>query len=410
MSERSEKLTFTGAKGDKLDARLELPQGAPKAYALFAHCFTCSKASRAATLISRALTAHGYGVLRFDFTGLGGSEGEFANTNFSSNVEDLVSASEYLESEYDAPGLLIGHSLGGAAVIQAAPDIESAQAIAVIGSPGDPEHVKHIFKQHVEDIEEDGEAEVEIGGRAFTITRQFLEDIEQHKIEANLKDLRKALLICHAPRDEIVGIDNATDIFVAAKHPKSFISLDSADHLLSDERDARYAADVIAAWASRYVGLQRDAAPKTTHDVPKGVTRVSSVTGEKFLHEVVAGGHAMLADEPTDYGGTDKGPSPYDLLLAGLGACTGMTMRMYAERKDWPLESVTVDLTHEKIHAEDCADCETKEGKVDVIERIIEIKGDLDDDQRSRLMEIADKCPVHRTLHSEIRIETKKAG
>ena len=403
----TKKITFTGALGDTLAARLDLPAGAPHAYALFAHCFTCSKDIFAASRVSGALAALGFAVLRFDFTGLGSSEGEFANTNFTSNVGDLVAAAGFLRDNYAAPRILIGHSLGGAATLAAAAEVPEAAAIATIGAPCDPAHVAHNFGDGLAEIEERGEAEISLGGRPFTIKRQFLEVIAEQKMQAAIGGLRKALLVFHGPLNAIVPIDNAARIFAAAKHPKSFVSLDDADHLLSNRADAIYVAELIAAWASRYLGAE---APKGAA-IPKarpGEVRVTETGAGPFQQEISIGGrHKILADEPLDFGGGDTGPSPYELLLAGLGACTTMTLRMYAERKGIALGRASVSLSHRKIHAEDCADCETREGMVDRIERVIELDGDLDGAQRARLLEIAGKCPVHRTLHSEVLVESR---
>lgn len=407
MAARSEKITFTGTQGAALAARLDLPSGKPAAYALFAHCFTCTKDIFAASRIAEGLTNHGIAVLRFDFTGLGASEGEFANTNFSSNVGDLVAATEHLRRTLEAPKILIGHSLGGAAVLAAAGRVPEARAVCTIGAPADPAHVAHHFQEARAEIEAKGEAEVLLVGRPFRIKKQFLDDIASQKLEGAIGSLRKALLIFHSPIDKIVGIDNAGCIFQAAKHPKSFVSLDDADHLLSRKADAGYVADVIAAWAARYIG----AAAAKSHAAPTaepGTVLVAETREGKFQQLISVGGkHLLTADEPVTYGGDDSGPGPYDFLLAGLGACTSMTLRLYAERKGLALERVQVTLRHDKIHAEDCATCETKEGMVDRIERVIELQGDLDADARRRLMEIADKCPVHRTLHSEIAIESR---
>jgi putative redox protein len=346
-------------------------------------------------------------VLRFDFTGLGASEGEFANTNFSSNVGDLVRAADFLRQEYAAPKILIGHSLGGAAVLAAAGQVSEAVAVATIGAPFEPAHVaRHLAAARAE-IEAKGEAEAMLGGRVFRIKRQFLDDIAAHKLSAHIAGLKKALIVFHAPRDEIVGIDNAAHIFTAARHPKSFVSLDDADHLLSRRADAIYLAEVLAVWASRYLP-EAEATPEAA---PNPDQVVVTETGEgRFVQTVRAGRHRLRADEPKDVGGDDVGPGPYDYLLAGLGACTSMTLRLYAERKRLPLERVTVRLRHEKIHASDCADCEAREGKLDQIERTLELAGPLDDASRHRLLEIADMCPVHRTLISEVKIRTKLAG
>lgn len=396
---------FPGAFGTLLAARLELPAQAPLAFALFAHCFTCSKDSLAATRISAALTERGFGVLRFDFTGLGGSDGDFANTNFSSNIADLVAAANWMREQHQAPAILIGHSLGGAAVLAAASEIAEAVAVATIGAPFDPGHIKHLFADAAPAITANGEAEVTLAGRKFNIRKQFLDDLAEHSSRERIGTLHKALLIFHSPRDTTVDIENAAQIFMAAKHPKSFVSLDTADHLLTGKADAAYVAAVLAAWASRYVkGNDRPAAATTA-----GSVSVSETREGKFTQTISAGTHYARADEPVSVGGDDSGFTPYDLLLAGLGACTSMTLRMYADQKKWPLQQVSVSLRHEKIHAQDCADCETREGKVDQIEREITITGELDDAQRARLLEIADKCPVHRTLHSEVAIRTRLA-
>lgn len=404
----SEKIIFVGADGEsELAARLDLPAGKPRAFALFAHCFTCTKDIFAASRIAEALTDHGVGVLRFDFTGLGASAGEFANTSFSSNIGDLLAAGEWLRAHHEAPKILVGHSLGGAAVLAAAASIPEVKAVSTIGAPADPGHVQHLFQGPVEDIETKGVAEMVIVGRPFCVSKQFLDDIGSHKLEDAIAKLRVALLVFHAPLDQTVGIDNATRIFVSAKHPKSFVSLDDADHLLTRREDAIYVADVIAAWAGRYVGAVKQATlPELTAAED---TVVVGETGDgKFAQVISVGGkHTLLADEPVTYGGTDTGPAPYDLLLAGLGACTTMTMRMYAERKGLALERALVTLKHGKVHADDCAHCETESGKIDRIEREVELLGPLSEDDRQKLLEIADKCPVHRTMHSEVWVETK---
>ncbi|MGQ0664172.1 MAG: bifunctional alpha/beta hydrolase/OsmC family protein [Pseudomonadota bacterium] len=404
---RTEKLTFPGADGASLAARLDLPEGRPRAYALWAHCFTCTKDIFAASRVAAGLVAHDFGVLRFDFTGLGASEGEFANTNFSSNVGDLVAATAYMRARLEAPKLLIGHSLGGAAVLAAAGQVPEAVAVATIAAPADPAHVARHFKDARPEIDAKGEAEVLLAGRPFRIKKQFLDDIESQKLAAAIGALRKALLIFHSPLDAIVSIDNAGQIFQAAKHPKSFVSLDGADHLLSRREDAIYVADIIAAWAARYVGEpQADTVGAETAGPADGVL-VAEVGEGKFAQVATVGRHRLRADEPVSVGGNDSGPGPYDYLLVGLGACTSMTVRMYAERKNWPVEKISVSLAHRKIHAEDCATCETKEGKIDRIERELEITGPLDAEQRAKLVEIAEKCPVHRTLHSENLILTR---
>lgn len=401
----TERFQFAGTGGHQLAAALDLPDGAITAYALFAHCFTCSKDVLAAKRIATALAAKGIAVLRFDFTGLGSSEGDFANSTFSSNVADLVLAADHLRQTRKAPAILIGHSLGGAAILAAAGQVPEAKAVVTIAAPSDPAHVTGLFGEHIDDIRKQGEVEVSLAGRPFRIKREFLDDVAEQGLTAQIAKLHKALLVMHSPTDDTVGIDNATHIFVAAKHPKSFVSLSGADHLLSQRRDSAYVADVIAAWAERYVE-PAPAAMTETGDAPRRVVVQETRLG-KFQQTVTAGPHHLVADEPVAAGGQDTGPGPYDLLIAGLGACTSMTMRMYADRKQLPLDRVTVTLKHSKIHAEDCDECETREGMLDQIERDISIEGALDAGQRAKLMEIADKCPVHRTLHSEIRIVTK---
>jgi putative redox protein len=404
----TERFQFQGSEGQQLAAALDTPEGPVRAYALFAHCFTCGKDVLAAKRIAVALAARGIAVLRFDFTGLGSSEGDFANSTFSSNVADLVHAADHLRKTYAAPALLIGHSLGGAAVLAAASQIPDAKAVVTIAAPSDPRHVTGLFAGSIEKIRQDGEAEVSLAGRPFTIKRAFVDDIAEHNLMEHITKLRKALLIMHAPTDDTVGIDNATRIFVAAKHPKSFVSLADADHLLSNRRDSVYAADVIAAWASRYLETQKPDEDAVETEAPREVV-VRETRNGKFQQIVTVGPHHLLADEPAASGGDDTGLAPYDFLLAALGACTSMTMRLYAERKSLPLKRTTVRLRHAKIHAEDCAECETKAGMLDQIERVIAIEGPLDAEQRNRLMEIADRCPVHRTLTSEVRILTSAA-
>jgi uncharacterized OsmC-like protein/pimeloyl-ACP methyl ester carboxylesterase len=404
----TERFQFTSSEGHQLAAALDLPEREPAAYALFAHCFTCGKDVLAAKRIAVALAARGIAVLRFDFTGLGSSEGDFANSTFSSNVADLVRAADHLRETRKSPAILIGHSLGGAAILAAAAQIPDAKAVVTIAAPSDPAHVTGLFNDRVADIRKHGEVEVSLAGRPFHIKREFLDDIAEQGLIAHVTKLHKALLIMHAPTDETVGIDNATRIFVAAKHPKSFVSLAGADHLLTGKRDAAYVADVIAAWATRYVDLFGTEQAVDVGEMPRNVVVRETRTG-KFQQTISVGPHRMLADEPIAAGGEDTGPGPYDLLLAGLGACTSMTMRLYADRKSLPLERVTVTLKHSKIHAQDCAECETKAGMLDQVDRVIAMEGNLDAEQRKKLMEIADKCPVHRTLTSEIHIVTHAA-
>jgi putative redox protein len=399
------KLKFKNAAGEKLSARLDFPiDSRPLAYAIFAHCFTCTKNLKAISNISRALTREGIAVFRFDFTGLGESEGDFADTNFSSNVGDLIAAAEYLNSEFEAPRILIGHSLGGAAVLQAAANIPSSIAVATIGAPGDPGHVTKALADAREKIEAEGEAEVLLAGRPFKIKKQFLDDLEFTRMQETIRNLNRALLIFHSPLDATVGINNAAQIFQAARHPKSFVSLDKADHLLTNAEDSLYVGSVIAAWSQKYIGvsLKDEGQPSLTDN------RVVARTGKTgFLTEILANGHSLVADEPIAVGGTNLGPTPYDYVVAGLGACTSMTLRMYADHKKWPLDSVTVKLKHQKIHAEDCKTCETENGMIDQIDREIELRGPLDAQQRQRLKEIANRCPVHRTLNSEISVTTR---
>jgi len=397
----SRKIEFPGATGAILAARLDLPVE-PRAFALFAHCFTCGKDIFAASRIAEGLASRGIAVLRFDFTGIGSSEGEFANTNFSSNIADLVAAADYLRQHHGPPSLLIGHSLGGAAVLAAAPHVPDASAVVTIGAPASAAHVTHNFAAKLEDIVEHGTAEVTLAGRSFTITKQFLDDLTEQTFLDDIGNMKKALLVCHAPRDEYVGIDNASAIFTAARHPKSFLSLDSADHLLRKRSDAVYVADVIATWASRYL-----AAEEHSEALPDGVVEVSEARTGRLAQRIRAGRHVFAADEPVAVGGDDSGPGPYDYLLAALGACTSMTLRLYAERKGIAAERFSVRLSHRKIHAEDCADCETTAGDIGEITRDISIVGDLPEAVRSRLMEIADKCPVHATLTHEIKVRSR---
>ena len=395
------RLKFLNKEGLNLGARLELPvDGKPENYAIFAHCFTCNKNLNAVRNISRALTQNKMGVLLFDFAGLGESEGQFEDTNFSSNISDLVAAADYLEEHYQAPQIMIGHSLGGAAVIQAAAQVNSIRAVATIGAPADPPHVVHLFKEELAEIESSGEATVDIGGRPFTIKKQFVDDLQANPMEQVLPALGKALLIMHSPQDNIVGIDNAATLYTQARHPKSFITLDGADHLMSNPADSEYAGHIISSWASRYV------VPATS----PGLDTESQVvvrTGEGYTTEINAESHALMADEPISLGGANLGPTPYGLLLASLGACSSITLRMYANRKQWPLEEVKVHLQHEKRHLEDCQACDQSQSKLDHIDKQIELIGDLDQDQKQRLLQIADRCPVHRTLQSDVVINSR---
>lgn len=398
----TERFTFAGHGGHDLAARLDLPDGPHLATAIFAHCFTCSKDIPAARRIAGRLAAMGIAVLRFDFTGLGHSEGEFENTHFTSNVEDIILAAGALAAQGMPPQMLIGHSLGGAAVLKAAPQIAGIKAVVTLGAPFDPAHVTHNFADALPAIRRDGSAEVSLGGRPFRIGQSFVDDIAQNRLAPAIGALKAALLILHAPRDEVVGIDNATDIFRAAKHPKSFVTLDTADHLITRAADAEYAAEVIAAWVARYLPLTPPAPPAS---VPEGIVRVSEADPDGFLQDVQSGPHHALADEPKAQGGTDRGMSPYGFLAAGLGACTAMTIRMYARRKKWALTHVSVDVSHGKVHAEDAV--AGNPAKVDVFHRVIRLEGDLGPGERDRLLEIADKCPVHRTLEHTALITTE---
>jgi uncharacterized OsmC-like protein/alpha/beta superfamily hydrolase len=402
---KSEHLRFPGTGGHELAARLESPMDEPTAYALFAHCLTCSKDLKAAGWISQALTERGIAVLRFDFTGIGGSEGEAAG-GFSSNVEDILAAADFLRRERRAPSLLVGHSLGGTAMLAAAPRIPEARAVAAIAAPSDTDHLRRILLKRVPELAEGEEVEVDLGGaRPLRVTRELLEELGSHPMRGVMASLHKPLVLFHSPVDNTVGIEHAARLFEEAKHPKSFISLAGADHLLSRERDARYAGSVLAAWAEPFLA-GHEAAEAPPGERPEGeVTVIGGPAG--LAQEIVAGRHRFMTDEPVAVGGTGTGPTPYDLLLGALGACTSMTLRLYANLKKLPLEGVRVRLQHGKIHAEDCASCETKVGKLDRIDRDIEVLGPLSDEQRLRLLEIADRCPVHRTLTSEIQIVSR---
>ncbi|WP_298861955.1 bifunctional alpha/beta hydrolase/OsmC family protein [uncultured Sulfitobacter sp.] len=397
------RITFPGHDGSTLSARLDLPTGPHLATALFAHCFTCGKDIPAARRIAARLAAMGIAVLRFDFTGLGHSEGEFHNTSFSSNVDDLIAAATWCAQQGMPPSLLIGHSLGGAAVIKAASMLDGIKAVATIGAPFDPAHVNHHFADALPEIERTGAAEVSLGGRPFTIGKSFIEDTGNGALGDVLAHLHTALLVLHAPRDAIVSVDSAAQIFTAAKHPKSFVSLDDADHLITKAADAEYAAEVIATWAARYIHRPLPAPPI---GAPEGVVRVSEANPDGFLQDITSGSHVhMLADEPLAYGGTNMGMSPYGFLSASLGACTSMTIRMYAWRKKWPLDHVSVDVSHNKVHAQDAALSNGEQ--IDSFSRCITLTGpDLTPDQRQRLLEIADRCPVHRTLERTSVVET----
>lgn len=398
----SEQVHFKNARGQQLSARIELPvSGKPVAYAIFAHCFTCSKNLSAVVNISRALTTNKIAVLRFDFTGLGESEGEFSETNFSSNISDLVAAAEYLSNHYEAPKILIGHSLGGAAALASASAMASVKAVITIGAPATPQHLKKLFIESIEEIKAKGEATVSIGGRDFRVKEQLLNDLQEADLDKSIGLLKKALLIMHSPQDTIVSIDNAQKIYENARHPKSFITLDGADHLISKKEDSVYTGNVIATWASRYVE------PRVEEPLSTDKQVVCKTGDDGYTTQIQAGDHPLLADEPTSVGGKNLGPTPYDLLVAGLGACTGMTLRMYADRKKWPLEEVRVHLQHSKVHEQDCENCDDENAKLDQVTREIELFGNLTTEQKERLIEIANKCPVHKSLHAGVQVKTK---
>ena len=407
MAGRSKKITFPGAQGAPLAARLDYPEGKPRAFALFAHCFTCSKDLLAAARIAGELTERGFAVLRFDFTGLGMSQGEFANTNFSSNVQDLLAAAAYLRETLMPVDILIGHSLGGTAVLAAANDIPEAKAVATIGAPSDAAHVTRSFEAHLDEIREKGEAAVTLAGRAFTIKRQFLEDVEAVRLHDRIATMKKALLIFQSPADEVVGLENASAIFTAARHPKSFVALHGADHLLTKREDAAYVAEVLSAWASRYI--MGSVGTRQEPTIEPGAVSVIETRRSKFQQDIRAGKHRLLADEPVAQGGEDTGPSPYDLLAAALGACTSMTLRLYADFKKLPLHGIQVRVRYYKSHVQDCDECaEGKAAKIGHFERVIRLDGDLDEAARQKLLAIADKCPVHNTLEKGSRIITRE--
>jgi len=399
-----QRVTFEGSQGDELAARLDLPAGEIRAFALVAHCFSCSKEQLATARISTELAKRGVAVLRFDFTGLGSSAGEFSNTDFSSNVADLLKAADWLRQTYEAPEILIGHSLGGAAVLSAAGDVPEAKAVVTVGAPASADHVIKNFEVEVGEIEEKGEATVSLAGRPFLIRKEFLDDVRGQNLLDKVHAMRKPLLVLHSPTDEVVGIDNARQIYEAARHPKGFVALDGANHLLTNRGDAVFAAEIISAWVARYLDLG-EAAEAPSHE--SGITVMESGEG-RFQQYVHAGPHRLLADEPASVGGDDTGPSPYDFVSMGLAACTSMTLRMYADRKQMPLGKVTVRVTHDKIHAKDCENCaEGFVGKIDRFVRHITVEGDYDEATRQKILEIADKCPVHRTLDGRSAIVTE---
>ena len=397
---------FPNAAGQSLAGRLDLPpNGTPRAYALYAHCFTCGKDVRAAVNIGRALAREGIAMLRFDLTGLGESEGSFADTTFSGNVADLKAAARFLAENYQAPKILIGHSLGGTAVLEAAHDIPSSVAVATIGAPADPEHVAMLLGPAREVIENEGEADVTLVGRKFHFKKAFLDDLKMRPWADNLKGLRKALLVFHSPADTTVDISNAARIFGAALHPKSFISLNEADHLLTRETDSEYVGLILGAWASKYLG---ELGMRPLASPAAGGESVVRMGEDHYRCEIYVGPHHLTGDEPRDSGGTDAGPDPYGLLTAALGACTAITLRMYADRKQFPMKGVSVRLTHDKVYARDASDCaDGKEVKMDRFTRELELEGELSEEQRLKLLEIANKCPVHNTLEHMSKIDTR---
>ncbi len=396
---RIKKISFENIRGHKLSAMLELPPDAhAHTFVVFAHVFTGNKSLTASRHISRSLTQNGFAVLRFDFTGLGESEGAFEDSNFTSNVEDLLAAADYLEKNYEAPKVLIGHSLGGAAVIFAASQLDSITAVATVGAPSEPEHVTHLLRDKIEDIEALGKARVSIGGREFNIKKQFLDDLRSKNMFAILRELKKPLMVLHSPQDTVVSIENAAEIYRAAYHPKSFVSLDGADHMLTNKVDAAYVGDLVAHWVLRYIEVPEE--KKLTSDRQVAV-RLGDIG---FTTEIQAGSHGLIADESEKLGGDDFGPSPYQYLTAALGACTAMTIQMYARRKGWDVQEVRVHLDHGKSYVDDCNACEDKPMQIDIIDKVIEFDGDLSEEQINRLMEIADRCPVHRSLNNEVRI------
>lgn len=399
------KLKIPNSKGINLNARLELPANQkPNYYAIFAHCFTCSSSLNAVKNISRALTLHGFGVLRFDFTGLGQSEGEFADSHFSANIEDLKDVHAYMKNHYEAPALYVGHSLGGAAVLVAGSQIDDVKAIVTIGAPSNLKHTKKHFSHDISEIKEKGEIEVNIGGRPFKINNEFIDDFGTIDVLKILSEMRgKALLIMHSPLDKIVGINNAQDLFINAFHPKSFVSLDNADHLLSKNEDSTYVGNVVGSWASRYLP------PKENIMLdPDGEQMVAhlNVVDDNFTTAIQTAHHFFIADEPISVGGDNWGPSPYELLNAGLAACTAMTLKLYAQRKKWDLREIYVYLSHSKKHVDDMNSENHKARFLDHIAKRLVFIGDLTDEQRLRLVEIAERCPVHRTLQSDVIIKS----
>ena len=393
--------SFVGRSGAALSGHLEGPEGTPRGWAIFAHCFTCGKDSHAAVRISRALSRAGIGVLRFDFAGTGINGGMEGALSFASDVEDLRAAAQAMAAAGMSPSLLVGHSLGGAAALIAATELPDVAAVATIGAPADLQHILRDFPaSDLDAIRSEGEASVEIGGRPFVIRRSFLEAVERYDVETCIASLRRPVLIIHSPLDQVVGIDHASRLFVASRHPKSFLSLDTGDHLLTDIDDANYAAAMVAAWASRFLPLLVADLPQI--EVAEGVVATETLAG-KFQLNIRSGEHALLADEPTSVGGLGTGLSPYELVSAGLAACTVMTMRLYADRKGFPLERASTTVQHAKIKDMMPPDRFT---------RTVVLEGPLSDEQRARILEIADRCPVDLSLirGSDVQTELQSAG
>jgi putative redox protein len=401
---KSIKVKFNNNNGDELRGILDLPVSKRvHTYVIFAHCFTCNKNLKAIKNISNGLTSNGFGVLRFDFTGLGQSEGEFEDTNFSHNVDDLLAATYFLKENYARPELIIGHSLGGTASLFAAHRLDYLKAVVTIGSPFQPEHVTKLIESQEEEIKTEGRAKVNVGGRNFTIKKDFYDDLKKHKIDDFIGDLKTPFLIFHSPQDQIVAINNAELLYKNAHHPKSFVSLDGADHLMSNPKDSLYIGQVIASWAQRYLDTdEKEIKLKSDHDV---IARLN--VDDNFTTDMAIGDHNMLADEPESYGGKNLGPNPYEFLSAALASCTAMTVIMYARKKKIPLNNVEVHVSHNKDHCEDCKASNSKNAKIDIFQREVLLEGELDDLQRKKLLKMADKCPVHKTIKSEIEVKTR---
>ena len=401
---KSTKLNIENKNGLILQAHLELPANQkPNRYAIFAHCFTCTSSLSAVKNISRALTNYGFGVVRFDFTGLGKSEGEFAESHFSANVDDLIAVSNYMESHYKAPELLVGHSLGGAAVITAASRLDNVKAVATIGAPATVSHVTHLFSHDIDSIRKGELTEVNIGGRPFKINPEFVSDFDKTDLPSVVKNLRKPLLILHSPTDTIVGIKNAEQLYHNAHHPKSFVTLDNADHLLTNSNDSNYAGNLIGTWVQRYFEPEENTMLETQGEQLVGHL---NLVEDNFTTSIQTKKHSMIADEPASVGGDDFGPSPYEYLNAGLAACTVMTLKMYAQRKQWDLQEVFVYISHSKKHSDELELDIEEPGYLDHISKKLKFVGNLDASQKQRLKEIASRCPVHKTIASEVVFDT----